>query len=433
MIPTCIQAVVFHSFGLQDIERLLFVIFLLCCSALVSGAEAAFFSLSPRQIGHLEDEPSKANQTILKLLHKPDSLLATILIANNLVNISIVIVSNAIIDSWIDFQDAVTWEFVVKMVVVTFMLLLFGEIIPKIFASYNAMRTAQFMAFPLQALETLFKPISYVLIRSSSRINETIAKNKASISMSELSNAIEITSDQTLEEKRILSGIVDFVNTEVVEIMKPRMDIVMLNIEDDFDRVKRVIISSGFSRIPVYAESADHIQGVLFVKDMLPYINEGKDFDWKPFCRKPNFVPEHKMINDLLEEFQSQKSHMAIVVDEYGSTVGLVSLEDILEEIVGEIADESDREHATYIQTGPNTYLFEGKTHLSQLLQVLKLEDTYLDYVKGEAETIAGLMLEIRKDFLTQGDEITCRSLTLKAEEVTERRIDKVKVTVNNK
>ncbi|WP_369700536.1 gliding motility-associated protein GldE [uncultured Alistipes sp.] len=422
-------AVVFHAFGWHEGLTLAAIVLLLLCSALVSGSEAAFFSLSPRNIAHLKSVPDRSGRAILRLLGMPDYLLASILIANNLVNICIVILSNGLIDSLIDFGGARGVEFLVKMVIVTFLLLLFGEIMPKIFASYNPLRMARITAVPLSALGRLFRPLSWLLIRSGSYINESVAKKKVNISIDELSNAIEMTSDQSAEEKQMLSGIVDFVHTEVVEIMKPRIDVVALDLRDGFDRVREVIIASGFSRIPVYEESLDNVKGVLYVKDLLPYVSHDDAFEWRNLIRKPYFVPEHKKINELLEEFQTHKIHVAIVVDEYGSTLGLVSLEDILEEIVGEISDESDVEQSFYSKLAPNVYLFDGKTHLNDFLKVLGLDDDYLDEVKGEAETIAGLMLEIRKDFLRQGERLSYRDLKLKVEAVAGRRIDKIEVT----
>lgn len=423
------QSVVFYPFGWPEGATLAVVVLLLICSALVSGSEAAFFSLSPRNIAHLKNAPDRSSRAILRLLGQPDYLLASILIANNLVNICIVILSNGLIDSLIDFGGASGVEFLVKMVIVTFLLLLFGEIMPKIFASYNSLRMARITALPLSLLGRLFRPLSWLLIRSGSYINESVAKKKVNISIDELSNAIEMTSDQSAEEKQMLSGIVDFVHTEVVEIMKPRIDVVALDMRDGFDRVREVIIASGFSRIPVYEESLDNVKGVLYVKDLLPYVSHDATFEWRNLIRKPYFVPEHKKINELLEEFQTHKIHMAIVVDEYGSTLGLVSLEDILEEIVGEISDESDVEQSFYSKLAPNVYLFDGKTHLNDLLKVLGLDDDYLDEVKGEAETVAGLMLEIRKDFLRQGERLSYRDLKLKVEAVAGRRIDKIEVT----
>lgn len=315
----------FHTLAPQDFLLLGGVAVLLCCSALVSASETAFFSLSPHQAEGLRNRPSRSNSAALRLLDKSDYLLSTILIANNLVNICIVILSNALINSWIDFGGATGLEFAVKMVVVTFLLLLFGEIMPKIFATYNSLRVIGLMAVPLRFLCALFRPVSYLLIRSGSLINRRMAQKKVNISMDELSNAIEMTSDQTVEEKKILSGIVEFVNTEVGEIMRSRVEVVALDETEDFARVKEVIMQSGYSRIPVYEENLDNVRGILYVKDVLPYISAADDFGWTNLCRKPYFVPEHKKINSLLEEFQTQKIHIAIVVDEYGSTLGLIS------------------------------------------------------------------------------------------------------------
>ena len=392
-----IQTVMFRPFTGHDVVVSIVIAVLLGCSALVSGSETAFFSLTPRNIAQLKTGRSRSGRAILKLLSVQEYLLATILIVNNLVNICIVILSNGLIDSLTDFGGAAGLEFVVKTVVVTFLLLLFGEIMPKIFASYNPLRVARMTSIPLLLLKSVFRPLAYVLIRSGSYINESVAKKRVNISIDELSNAIEMTTDQTVEERRMLSGIVGFVHTEVVEIMKPRVDIVALDLKDDFAEVRRVIIESGFSRIPVCEEGIDDVKGVLYVKDMLPYISHGDDFEWQHLIRRAYFVPEHKKINDLLEEFQNNKIHMAIVVDEYGSTLGLVSLEDILEEIVGEISDESDIEQSFYTKLSENTYLFDGKTHLNDFLKVLSFDEDYLDEAKGEAETLAGLMLEIRK------------------------------------
>ena len=357
-----ISAIVFHPFVLQDYLLLAVIVVLLCCSALVSASETAFFSLSPHQIEGLHSHPSRRNNAAVKLLDQSEYLLSTILVANNLVNICIVVLSNALIDSWIDFGGADGVEFLVKMVIVTFLLLLFGEIMPKIFANFNSMWVIGLMAVPLRFFCMLFRPICRLLISSGNLINRRMSQKQVNISMDELSNAIEMTSDQTVEEKKILSGIVDFVNTEVGEIMRSRVEVVALDEEDNFDKVREVIMQSGYSRIPVYQENLDNVRGILYVKDVLPYIASGDDFEWTNLCRKPYFVPEHKKINSLLEEFQTQKIHIAIVVDEYGSTLGLISLEDILEEIVGEISDESDVQQQFYTKIAADTYIFDGKT-----------------------------------------------------------------------
>lgn len=418
----------FHTLAPQDFLLLGGVAVLLCCSALVSASETAFFSLSPHQAEGLRNRPSRSNSAALRLLDKSDYLLSTILIANNLVNICIVILSNALINSWIDFGGATGLEFAVKMVVVTFLLLLFGEIMPKIFATYNSLRVIGLMAVPLRFLCALFRPVSYLLIRSGSLINRRMAQKKVNISMDELSNAIEMTSDQTVEEKKILSGIVEFVNTEVGEIMRSRVEVVALDETEDFARVKEVIMQSGYSRIPVYEENLDNVRGILYVKDVLPYISAADDFGWTNLCRKPYFVPEHKKINDLLADFQSNKIHMAIVVDEYGSTLGLVSLEDIIEEIVGEISDESDADESFFTRLDEKCFIFDGKSHLGDFERVLGLDEEIFNDVKGEAETLAGLMLELKRDFPRKGDVFTSHDIRFTVQEMDGHRIDKIRV-----
>ena len=418
----------FNPFTLQDSVILLVVILLLGVSASVSASETAFFSLSPRDVVRLKNSPDRRSNAILRLLSADEYLLATILVVNNLVNICIVILSNGLIDSLVGFAGAAGLEFVMKMVIVTFLLLLFGEIMPKILASYHPVRIARMMAVPLLLLKALFRPVSFLLIRSGGYINRSVTRKRENISIDELSNAIEMTSGQSPEEKRMLSEIVDFVHTEVVEIMKPRLDIVSLDIEADFDRVRETIVSSGFSRIPVYEESIDHIKGVLYVKDMLSYVSHERDFEWQNLIRKPYFVPEHKKINELLEEFRDSKIHMAIVVDEYGSTLGLVSLEDIIEEIVGEISDESDADESFFTRLDEKSYLFDGKSHLGDFERVLGIdEETFAD-VKGDAETLAGLMLELKRDFPRKGDVFTSHDIRFTVQEMDGHRVDKIRV-----
>ena len=400
---------------------------LLAVSALVSGAETSFFSLTPHDIRDIKAHPEKSsNDAILRLLGDVDQLLATILVVNNLVNICIVILTAGIIDSVFTF---LRFEFLFKTVLVTFLLLLFGEILPKVLAQTMPVRFAQFAARPLRVLRWIFYPLSYILVRTSSRISEKAA-HKSEISLDELADAVDMTQSSSPEEHVMLSGIVNFVNTEVQEIMKPRVDITALSMTADYETVKRTIIESGFSRIPVYEEDVDNIRGTLYVKDLLPYINNGDEFGWQQLLRKAYFVPEHKKINDLLGDFQSNKVHMAIVVDEYGSTLGLVSLEDIIEEIVGEISDESDAVESAYTKLDDRNYLFDGKTHIGDFERILQLpENTFAD-VKGEAETLAGLMLEIKRDFLKKGDVVTTHDLRFTAHTIEGRRIDKVQVTL---
>jgi gliding motility-associated protein GldE len=377
----------------------------------------------------MKNRQLRSDRAILKLLSMVNYMLATILILNNLVNIGIVLIANSILDSIIDFPHP-GWEFAVKMVLVTFILLLFGEILPKVFARQYPMKIAGLVAVPLLWFKSFFKPLSWVLVKIGDGMDRRAAAFRKNISMVELSDAIEMTDVHSTEEKKMLEGIVEFVNTDVADIMHARLDITAINIERGFDAVRRIITESGFSRIPVFADNIDNIQGILYVKDLLPFINEGDDFDWREHLREAYYIPGHKKIHDLLEEFQTNKIHMAIIVDEYGSTQGLVSLEDILEEVVGEITDEHDHERDFYRKTGDGTYIFEGKTHICDMAEVVGVEEGVFDSVKGAAETVAGLMLEVRREFLKQGEELIINGIKFTAHKVEGRRIDKVKVEV---
>lgn len=399
---------------------------LLMVSALVSGAETSFFSLSHNDVRRIRERRSASSEGVFKLLGNVELLLATILVVNNLVNICIVILTSNVIDATFTF---LRFEFLFKSVLVTFLLLLFGEILPKVFAQTVPVRFACFAARPLLVLRWIFYPLSYILVRTSSRISEKAA-HRSELSLDELADAVDMTQSSSPEEHEMLSGIVNFANTEVQEIMKPRVDITAIEITEGYEHVKRVIIESGFSRIPVYEDEVDNIRGTLYVKDLLPYINHGDDFAWQRLIRKAYFVPEHKKINDLLVEFQSNKVHMAIVVDEYGSTLGLVSLEDIIEEIVGEISDESDTVESFYTRLDAKNYLFDGKTHIGDFERVLELEEDLFSDVKGEAETLAGLMLELRRDFPRKGDSFTTHDIRFTVQEVEGHRIDKILVTL---
>lgn len=399
---------------------------LLMVSALVSGAETSFFSLSHNDVRRIRERRSASSEGVFKLLGNVELLLATILVVNNLVNICIVILTSNVIDATFTF---LRFEFLFKSVLVTFLLLLFGEILPKVFAQTVPVRFACFAARPLLVLRWIFYPLSYILVHTSSRISEKAA-HRSELSLDELADAVDMTQSSSPEEHEMLSGIVNFANTEVQEIMKPRVDITAIEITEGYEHVKRVIIESGFSRIPVYEDEVDNIRGTLYVKDLLPYINHGDDFAWQRLIRKAYFVPEHKKINDLLAEFQSNKVHMAIVVDEYGSTLGLVSLEDIIEEIVGEISDESDTVESFYTRLDAKNYLFDGKTHIGDFERVLELEEDLFSDVKGEAETLAGLMLELKRDFPRKGDSFTTHDIRFTVQEVEGHRIDKILVTL---
>lgn len=417
---------VFNGFEGSVVSMMLLTLLLLCVSAFVSGSETAFFSLSHRDLQDLEKRDAETADRVVSLLSNVDLLLATILVVNNLVNICITILTASIIDTLFTFYR---FDFLFKTVLVTFLLLLFGEVLPKVFAQTSPARFASFAARPIQLLQSLFRPLSMVLVRTGNRISER-APLRREISLDELADAVDMTQTESDEERVMLSGIVNFVNTEAAAIMKPRVDITAVELTDEYETVKRTIIESGFSRIPVYDEDIDNIRGTLYVKDLVPHLNRGNEFGWQQLIRKPYFIPEHKKINDLLEDFQSNKVHMAIVVDEYGSTLGLVSLEDIIEEIIGEISDESDADEKLYTVLGPQTYLFEGKTHIVDFERILELdEDTFSD-VRGEAETLAGLMLELKRDFPRKGDTFTAHQLRFTVSAMENHRIDKIKVEV---
>ncbi len=401
---------------------------LLLLSAMVSGSETAFFSLNHNDIKKLKGEGSSAAATTLLLLNNVDLLLATILVINNLVNICIVIVTSNIIDTIFSLGSL---EFVVKTVIVTFILLLFGEIAPKVMAQMSPLGFAKFTSRILLIFRTLCYPLSIILMKAGNSISSHAARHNE-ISFDELADAVDLTDATTKEERVMLSGILSFINTEVEEVMHSRVDITALSINDSYENVKKVIVESGFSRIPVYENSLDMIRGVLYVKDLLPYIKE-EEFEWQKLLRKPYFVPKHKMINDLLGEFQTTKVHLAIVVDEYGSTLGLVSLEDIIEEIVGEISDDSDADEKYYTRINDNTYIFEGKTHIGDFERIMEIDEDSLTDIQGGAETLAGLILEVRRTMPKKGDKITALGMEFMVHSMggeSGRRIDKVKVTL---
>ena len=372
-----------------------------------------------------------ASESALKLLKNSDSLLATILVVNNLVNIAIVICSSKVIDTMFAFNSA-TIEFLVTGVLVTFLLLLFGEILPKIVAQNSNMKVALLFAQPLSLLRILFYPLSYILINTSGRVSKMASSSGENISIEDLADAVDMTTEPESEEQKILSGIVGIASREVEDIMRPRIDIKAVEQTMTFTEVKKVITETGYSRLPVYNEDIDDIKGVLFVKDLLAHISKGDEFGWQKLIRDPYFVPMHKKVNAVLEDFQKQKFHMAIVVDEYGATQGLISLEDILEEVVGEISDESDVDESFYRRLNENTYLFEGKTHIVDVVRVLDLDDDLFEDIQGRAETVAGLMLEINRNFLKKGEEVQAHGIRFIVDSMEGHRIDKIKIIVKH-
>ena len=403
-------------------------IILLMLSATASGSEVAFFSLTQRDMEELESRSDSAARRVVDLMSNPDRLLATILVTNNMINICLVIIATQIVDNIFMFTGI--GDFLFKTIVITFILLLFGEIMPKVFTQANAVRMSLFFSAPLKVLRWLVYPLAFILMRTSSRVSR-IASKSAEISIEELADAVDLTDTGSEEEQKMLSGIITFGQTEVVEIMHSRVDITGIEYDTKFDEVRRTIVSTGYSRIPVYGEDLDDVRGVLYVKDLLPHIAEDNDFEWQTLLRKPYFVPEHMMIDDLLKKFQKKKIHIAIVVDEYGATQGLISLEDILEEVVGEITDESDDdEDRLYEKIGENTYIFDAKIHIGEFIRVIGYDEDAFADVEGHAETLAGLMMELKRDLPRRGDELQSHGVKFFIATMDGRRVDKVKVEV---
>ena len=403
-------------------------IILLMLSATASGSEVAFFSLTQRDMEELESRSDSAARRVVDLMSNPDRLLATILVTNNMINICLVIIATQIVDNIFMFTGI--GDFLFKTIVITFILLLFGEIMPKVFTQANAVRMSLFFSAPLKVLRWLVYPLAFILMRTSSRVSR-IASKSAEISIEELADAVDLTDTGSEEEQKMLSGIITFGQTEVVEIMHSRVDITGIEYDTKFDEVRRTIVSTGYSRIPVYGEDLDDVRGVLYVKDLLPHIAEDNDFEWQTLLRKPYFVPEHMMIDDLLKKFQKKKIHIAIVVDEYGATQGLISLEDILEEVVGEITDESDDdEDRLWEKIGENTYIFDAKIHIGEFIRVIGYDEDAFADVEGHAETLAGLMMELKRDLPRRGDELQSHGVKFFIATMDGRRVDKVKVEV---
>ena len=423
----------FHPFTTGVAISLLVISILLVLSALISGSEVAYFSLSPAEKHKIFKTSSKKNSYIQKNLESPEQLLATILVANNFVNVGIVILSSFTVDSIVDFTNEPILGFIVQVVIISFVILLFGEIIPKVYSTHHAMKFARFIAMPLHYTIKVLRPVNSILIYSTSFLNNRIHAYNNHISVDELSQALELTSQTELkDDSEILKGIVKFGNKSVAEIMRSRVDVVSADIDSSYSQIMTLITETGFSRIPVFSDSFDNIKGILYIKDLLPHVLKGASFRWQSIIRPPFYVPETKKIDDLLEEFQKNKVHMAIVVDEYGGTSGIVTLEDVLEEIVGEITDEFDEEEKFYTKISENKYLFDGKTMLNDFYKVIGLEDTVFDDVKGEADTLAGLILELKGEFPVKTDTITCKNYVFTIEAVDNRRIKQIKVEIKN-
>ena len=417
--------------------KTLILVLLLFCSAMVSGAEVAFFGLSPTDVNEIEENKSAIGTIVVKLLDRPKKLLATILIVNNALNIGIVLLFNVIGDTLFSSIDYVLFDFVsvrflLEVVVATFLILMYGEILPKIYASRNRIGFSHFMAYPLKVLDFLFSPLSLPMRSGTIFLYNKLGKEKSSLNVDYLSQALKLTSDgdTTKQEQKILEGIVSFGNTDTKQVMRPRIDIFALEEEMKFPEVIQEIKMHGHSRIPVFSKNMDNVLGILYVKDLLPHIDR-KTFNWMSLIREPYFVPENKKLDDLLLEFQEKKNHLAVVVDEYGGTSGIVTLEDIIEEIVGDISDEFDDEDLIFSKLDDFNYVFEGKTALKDFYRVVKIENEEdFEEQKGESETIAGFVLEIAGSFPKKGEKIVFKKYQFLVENLDKKRLKQIKVTL---
>lgn len=411
---------------------LISVLLLLFISALISASEVALFSLTSSELDEAAVKHPKKAQIISRLLQKPKKLLATILIASTFMNIAVIVIFSTIGAELLDNIESVKLQFALKVLILTFVILLFGEVLPKIYANRNTVKFSLFIAKPISFLDILLSPISLPMRSVTVYLHEKLGKQKSMFSIDQLSQALELTSSEGTsdEEQKILEGIVSFGNTETRQVMNPRIDIFAIEIDEPFSEILPKITEKGYSRIPVFRENIDTIEGVLFVKDLIPHISKS-DFAWQKLIREPFFVPENKKLDNLLKDFQSMKNHLAIVVDEYGGTSGLVSLEDVIEEIVGDISDEFDDENVVYSQIDEKNYLFEGKINLKDFYRIIDVDEVIFDEQKGESETLAGFILEILGNFPKKGQKIFFNKYRFTIESTDKKRIKQIKVTID--
>ena len=432
----CQLADVFNGISVQapSISAIVAIVLaglLLLVSGFASASEIAFFSLSPSDLNAIAERKHLSDEKISNLLEDSERLLATILITNNFVNVTIIMLCNFFFMNVFQFHSPIA-EFLILTVVLTFLLLLFGEIMPKIYSAQKTLAFCRFAASGITLFRSMFYPLASMLVRSTSFLNKHVVRKNHNISVDELSHALELTDKAELsEENNILEGIIRFGGETAKEVMTSRLDVVDLDIRTPFKDVVKCIVENVYSRIPIYADNRDNIKGVLYIKDLLPHLNKGDNFRWQSLIRPAYFVPETKMIDDLLRDFQANKIHIAIVVDEFGGTSGIVTLEDIMEEIVGEINDEYDEEEKFYSKLNYNTFIFEGKTLLTDLCRILNVDDEEFEEVEGDADTLAGLLLEIKGDFPSIHEKIDYKNYTFEVMNVEERRISKIKVTVH--
>ena len=408
---------------------------LLFVSGFASGSEIAFFSLTPNDLNELDEEKHRSDARIRELRDDSERTLATILIANNLVNVTIIMLCNYFFAHALRFGPGARWlEFVVITVLLTFLLLLFGEIMPKVYCGQHALAVCRTFSGSIIVLRRLFYPLASILMSTGALAGKVMQKRDHVLSVDDLEQALELTDEEELkEEKNMLEGIVRFGDETAKEVMTSRQDVVALDFRSPYPEVLQCIVENNYSRIPVYQDSMDNVRGILYIKDLLPHLGKPAAFRWQSLIRPPYFVPETKKIDDLLREFQENKVHIAIVVDEFGGTSGIITLEDILEEIVGEINDEYDEEEKTYVRINANTYIFEGKTLLSDFFKIMDLDDETFDEVEGDADSLAGLLLEIKGDFPELHERIDFENFTFEVTELDEHRISKIKVVIHDK
>ncbi len=433
------EPILTNEIGIDTLINCVITIVLLICSALISGSEVAFFSLTKSELDEIESNQDANSNKASKLIAKPKKLLANILVANNAINILIVLLFSNLGNVFLGslrlnldlFFFMVDVRFFIEVILITFIILIFGEVLPKIYATRNAKKFALSMSPVLLILSKVFLFIIIPLTALSNFIEKHLRKNKSNFSVEDLSQALELTSEKetTAEQKNILEGIVNFGNTETIQIMKPRMDICAISKKASFTEVLETISEKGFSRNPVYGDNIDEIVGVLYSKDLLPHLHK-KNFNWIPLVREPFFVPENKKLDDLLIDFQERKNHLAIVVDEYGGTSGLVALEDVIEEIVGDISDEFDDDDLSYSKIDEHNYVFDGKINIKDFCKVLDLDEVFFEKDKGESETLAGLILELSGKFPRKFEKINYQNLTFTVEAIERKRIKQIKVAI---
>ena len=418
--------------SLEIIVSLVVLLLLLVSSGLISGSESAYFSLSPASVEHIKSQTSMKARLTLKNLSRPDKLLATILIANNFVNVAIVMLSAYLSTEIVDFGSSTILKFIFETVIITAVILFVGEVVPKIYSRQHNSSFAMFMAYPLAVLQKVLTPFSFMLMSSTKVVNQRLSRHQPNMSVDDLSQAVELTSSNIAEGKEMLEGIVNFANLCASDIMTPRLDVVSIDTEDNFNRVKQIVVDSGYSRIPVYNERPDDIKGILYVKDILAHLDNDNSFDWKTLLRKPYYIPETKKINELLAEFQTSKTHMAIVVDEYGGMSGIVTLEDVIEEIVGDISDEFDEEEKMWHREPDGSIIFEGKISLNDFYKVTGIDGDEFEDERGDAETLAGFLLELKGLIPKKQDVVKYRNYKFEIIAADMRKITKIRFSDMN-